>query len=51
MTTEKELYKEEGGSKVRPALFLFVLLMESGSKYSILKEGKFLLGSPPSFSI
>ncbi len=29
---------EEGGSKVRLALFLFVLLIESGSKYSILKE-------------
>ena len=36
------LYNKEGGSKVRPALFLFVLLMESGSKYSILKEEKLL---------
>ena len=36
--------ENEGGSKVRLALFLFVLLMESGSKYSILKEEKFLFG-------
>ena len=36
------LYNKEGGSKVRLALFLFVLLMESGSKYSILKEEKLL---------
>ena len=36
--------RKEGGSKVRLVLFLFVLLMESGSKYSILKEEKFLLG-------
>ena len=34
--------KKEGGSKVRLVLFLFVLLMEYGSKYSILKEEKFL---------
>ena len=40
------LYNKEGGSKVRLALFLFVLLMESDFKYSILKEEKFLLGHP-----
>ena len=39
--------KKEGGSKVRLVLFLFVLLMEYGSKYSILKEEKFLSGHPP----
>ena len=32
--------------KVRLALILFVLLMESGSKYSILEEEKFLSGHP-----
>ena len=37
-------HRTEGGPKVRLGLFLFVLLMESGSKYSILKEEKFLLG-------
>lgn len=36
----------EGGSKVRITLFLFVLLMESSSEYSILKEKKFLLTRP-----
>ena len=39
-------HKGEGGSKVRLALFLFVPLMESGSKYSILKEENFLSGHP-----
>ena len=38
----------EGGSKVRLALFLFVLLMETCSKYSILKEENFLSGHPHS---
>ena len=36
--------EKRGRVKVRLPLFLFVLLMESGSKYSILKEEKFLLG-------
>ena len=36
----------EGGSKVGLALFLFVLLMEYGFQYSILKEEKFLSGHP-----
>ena len=37
---------KEGESKVRLALSLFVLLMESCSKYSILKEENFLSGDP-----
>ena len=39
-------YESGGGSKVRLALFLFLLLMESGFKYSILRKEKFLLGHP-----
>ena len=39
-----KIEKKRGRVKVRLPLFLFVLLMESGSKYSILKEEKFLLG-------
>ena len=41
----------EGGSKVRLVLSLFVLLMESCSKYSILKEENFLSGHPLSLSV
>ena len=46
MGSNPALPQKEGGSKVRLALFLFVPLMESGSKYSILKEENFLSGHP-----